>query len=729
MVEENIGKTPANAGNAYGDPVSSFWVGNDTIADVGAAQVNLSSEAETTDGLIREAVAAASELCRYDIRGLQDSRAVTRLMKYVFNYADTLGNVLNGLRGKTRHIPLARQVMSLEIAVRIIAGTGDIALLVNDGSKKPRPVLAYYSRTGPMAGVWTEIGDDDAGVIGRILADFGVPASGLKKGYLDYLKRVVPVEHYRVDPHIYPLADGLVVFQDGQRFFVPYLGDDGNPDPTYEALYGRDAHIVGKSAARYCPGMPAPKFECEDGFEWDPLTHLHESTGNNDAAVTVILQSILFGIRGLPGGYNFWAMDGSKNKSGGGGKSTTLHIIESALGGLAVSLNLEQLAGKDFYLGMTVGKRMISGDETKAGQKQIEGSDILKLLGRNEPYIINNKYQAPYEYAFQGIWYQCMNTEAPKFLEREDALYRTVVPLYFPMSYTKSAARKIIGDQYARSQSVADWVVNYALDRCGDTLAYDPEAIRVLRAKISDIRASGSSVYSFLDEYLAESHNDDLPLGLLYRFYARYARTNNFFEVNLKTFKNDAAGWANMRGGWRVEDHPNAVQKKYAWMVDRWATDNLVDGLTFVEPGGRVKLSDTVLKWRDRDWLVRDGSRQHVPSSGPDPLSILSEDAAYAAYRASVAAFAAEHPDLAAGLAPSGLYLSRDHWERLCRPAPAWLVPGTAPGAEGWVISAGDGVTEYGISPEGYARAMAAGNVDVAIKFDLQRFVAAATES
>lgn len=707
---------------------SGYWTDFDDPIDIQLHQVNLKTDAETDTGIIEDAIEMASKVCRYGLAELQDKNTARRIMKYVFTYCDVTSAALNSMRGKERRIRPPAHSATLELAARLISGTGDVAMIVNDAAEKPTPVLAYYSRTGPNAGVWMEIGSDDEGIIGRILVALGVSASDMQKKYIDYIKRIVPIEHYRQNTHLYPLADGLVAFQDGQRYFLPYLCDDGTPNPSYEALYGRNAYIVGKAGGRYNPGMPSPKSTCEDGFVWDPLTHMYESTDHNEDAMTVMLQSVLFGIRNYPGGYNFWTIDGSRNHNGGGGKSTTQRIIEAAVGGLSTSLTMDQLAGNDFYRGRIVGKKMINGDETRVGEKAIEGCEILKQIGRAEPVLINNKHQQPYEYAYTGIWYQAMNTDAPKILEKSDAFYRTIIPIPFPNTYTKNEARTVIKNEFAKSQEVSDWIVNYALDKFGDVQAYDAGAVSRLQEGIADIRAKTSSVFTFLDEYMADSTNSEIPLGILYRFYKVYAERGEYYVANMTQFYTDCGRWANMRGGWEVESHPNPLKKKYPWYAaDRWISANVsqaLNGLVSVGPGGRIEILEIMQKHRDRYYLVRNGAIQKMPQASVDPLSLLGDGAAYMAYRSAAVSLLVDAPQLCAGLDASSIVLSVDHWEHVGRPVPSWLVPGTAPGSGGFVIRTE--AEEHGITDEGYAAVMRAGVVDVSVKFELPKFVAAA---
>ena len=697
---------------------------------------DLAGTPDTADALIREAVVKARQMGRYTMDDLSEQRIADRVVTFVLNYATARAVQLNDVRKRfdMAAVPVPKQKISLEAGCSIILGTGDVARLVNDDEDNPAPMLAVYHPKGDYAGVWTIVDAAYSARIREVLARLNVPRSYIKGG-VDQLTDTAPIIRYSRHAmlNMYPLNDGVLEFDElGGREFTPYLDDNGDPNPDYEERYGREACFVCKSSASYRPGAPCPTFACSDGFAWNPYDHIRDSLSGNDAAITCILQSVLFGIRGMSGDRVFWFMDGTENGNGGGGKSTTAAMVAASVGMSNVAeLSIDELATKEHYAGRIVGKLMILGDETSAGQKMIDTSDIIKRLMRGETITINDKYRTPYPYQFQGLWIQCMNTN-PKFREKENALYRMVLPVYFNCTFTSGTHHPEIRKVFSKSQDTVDWLVNYALDTYGHVTEYDPDAVAKLRLRIADIRAASSTVYSFLDNYILDAANDDIPVGVLYRFYDQWCQNNGFARAtSVQQFCQDAVQWTAMRGGWELQRFQNPCRKRSPWEMDRWITDFDIPNVTIRKPNGKCELTEAIVRyWKDRSFLVRNttiaGSSPNPNLEAPEAPLVGNELALYQIFRASVASLPLDAPGLVPYQDVPGLLLSFGEWKRLGRLLPPWAFDGYREDAfTGWRTTSLDCDLAC-VNHYGYVRAVNAGRSDTSVMADARAFLKAA---
>lgn len=633
----------------------------------------------------------------YSLDDLTDADRASSIGEAVRNEAYQLISIENNQRASDNRIKQPKGTTTCEAGIAIVIGSGDVAK-IDDGHGSE--TLCYYSHTGPKAGTWTPLMGEATRILDQVLFDLGVPASQSGPRTVDRLLRAqAPTLSNPDSTKLFPMANGVVRFdQDGSRTFVPYLNPDGSENIDYLNTYGPAACIVGKVRARYAPGTPEPTFTAKDGYTWAPMNHILESCADPMNARAFILQSLLFGLRNVHGGRNVWCMDGSENGNGGGGKSTVLAMIEGVIGSENTApVAIDDLADSQFGGERIVGKRYIRGDETNAGQKKVVNSNRLKSIARGEAVAIEEKYKDKTSYAFTGIWYQAMNTDAPRFVEKDSALYRTLVPIYFPNTYTAAVDRKYIKDVWAPSQQVADYLANAALDAYGDITEYDPAVIQALRSKIPALRASGSTTMSFLDEYFLETvANEDVPMSVLYQFCVVWCRVNGFNEPNAKTFKKDAVQWCAMHGDeWCVESNANVRRHKGGkYALDRWMTDGAATAAAskigagtavqaYVQHTGvAYVITNEMTNFRDRHWFTRPTAANQAAKKPDEPNADLkvsgpAATAPYNAYRAAALFIAATQLGYMGTMDAVTVTLPMDEWKSAGFLAPVYEPDGT----------------------------------------------------
>jgi phage/plasmid-associated DNA primase len=691
-------------------------------AGMGTPAANNQPPISGTLDLVRCATRDYRATDMYTLEDLADEARAQAIAAAVLTAAGATGELYNSVRSPGLRLPLPRYKMTLEIASVLITATEDVAVLdFGDGDEG----LYIYSRTGPHAGTWTHAQAGGLDIIRRILGILGVRQAeqGDKAVARQLYATALRLAASR-NPDLLAFKDGVLDYSHGKLSFTSYLDKNSDANATYTSIYGKEAYLTHKANIDWKPMAALPVFTCNDGTEWNPMEHIRTATGRNEDAMTILLQSVIFLLKGTSGDGVLWFMDGTMNGSGGGGKSTTGDILASIVGKEQTCyINLESIADGRFNLGKIVGKTYLFGNETSAGNKAIERADQIKALMRGEPVEIEEKYKDPYSYTFHGVWVQCMNCEAPKFMERENALYRRVIPVYFPQSFTHGMPEKPeIKNLFAKDPRVGEYLAAYALQKYGNIDRYDPDAVARLREKLKDIREAGSTAFEFLSTYAPEIKNRATPVGMIYKFYAQWVKTNGYgFPLGLKSFKREVQQWTATNPGWTYEhrDSNNRAKTGETPVAETYMTENPIPGYAdysgYTCQSSAFMLSARLKDHRDRDWLVQESGRVIIPDE---------EERLYSAYRAAALAAYVDTGAGAAGI-PVGMFLlTKDEWVSAGRIAPEYTAPISRPDARGfWARSGGNVIV---ISQEEYARAVRKARKDPALLNGYGRFFKAA---
>ena len=560
--------------------------------------------------VIREAMADEYAIRRWRLGDLEDRDTAQEIRTNILAVARMKAQQQNVNRTAANDPIKIPPHLPVEIACEMIRLTGDVAVLVVE--KDEPGTLAYYDRTGDMAGVWTV---SSARRRRRLLGNLDVPM--VQRQYAEpELLAILDEIMENQDDDLVPMKNGVVdISEPGRPEFTPYLTDEGDPNPDYEDLYGREACLMHKNAANWDPSARNVVLYCNDGTPWSVDDHLDMVLAGSESAIKVWWQSCNFVLRGMPGGRTMWYMDDSENGQGGGAKSTTAMMVAALVGGKAVlEINMDDMQ-KQFGLARMVGKRLLIGHETNAGTKGIEGTDVIKRIARSETVTVEKKHQDGFAYKPRAMAIQCMNTRTPKIKEKDEAFYRKVVILDFPATLTKGVQHDEIHDKLIYDQRVIDYIAYRALSM-GPIDQYDPAAVAMLRKGVDEIRTASSTVFQFMQEF-QDLANPKIPTDVLYDCYKGWCSVNGFGGTNVTNFESDLRNWTGMNGKWvfrhyRSEDGKSAQRIPRGFLpeevVAQYGSARIRDAQArmsqTVENGGG-RLSADVMGKQYRKWLER----------------------------------------------------------------------------------------------------------------------------
>ncbi len=585
-------------------------------AGTGASAGPLGSSVPTpqseTDAL-RQAVAEQYGKKPWSLVDLEDKKEAADIRRGVISTANTIADIKNAMCTRDDMKIKIPQKIPVEIACEMIRVTGDVSALV--ASEDSAGTLVYYNCTGSKAGIWSADVASGGKRLIWLMDNLDVPMNQRQHAERELLA-IVDERMANESTTQIPMANGVLDISVPNGFFTPYLTDEGHENPDYADLYGKDANFTHKNAANWNPHATDITLYCKDGMPWNVEDHLKTVLDGNKDAIKVWWQSCNFALRGMSGGRTMWYMDDSERGQGGGAKSTTAMMVGAAVGQNAVlDINMDKMQ-RQFGLAQLVGKRLLIGNETNAGTKGIDGTDVIKLIARGEPVTVERKHVDGFTYKPRCMVIQCLNTKAPKIKEKEAAFYRKIVPLYFPATLTDGVQHDEIHDEFITDQRVIDYIAFKALS-LGPIDQYDPEAVNQLRKNINDIRAASSTVFQFFDEFAATFANSRIPLKILYACYNNWCKENRYNGVNFTNFESDTCNWTGMDGGWKVKNYKSSegecahrVSASFLpeEIIAQYGPDDLQEHRYVSNPSlreGTGMLSRKARNAQHRKWLVR----------------------------------------------------------------------------------------------------------------------------
>lgn len=559
---------------------------------------------------IREAMADQYAVRKWRLGDLEDRYTARDIRTNILAIARINAQKHNTARSAGSDPIKIPQQLPVEIACEMMQKTGDVAVLVAEKDKAG--TLVYYDRTGDHAGVWKA---SPSKRLMKILGSLDVQMPQRQYAEPELLANLDEIFESQ-DNKLVPMKNGVVdISEPGRPEFTPYLTDTGEPNPYYEDLYGREAHFMHKNAANWDPSATNIVLYCHDGTPWSVDDHLDMVLAGSEAATKVWWQSCNFVLRGMSGGRTMWYVDSSENGQGGGAKSTTALMIGALVGEAAVlNINMDDMQ-KQFGLANLVGKRLLIGNETNAGTKGIEGTDVIKKIARSETVTVERKHKDGFEYKPRALAIQCMNTRTPKIKEKDVAFYRKVVILDFPATLTGGVQHDEIHDTFVYDQRVIDYIAYRALTM-GPIDQYDPEAVAILRKGVDEIRTATSTVFQFMQEF-QNLANNKIPVEIVYDCYKGWCTVNGFGGTNITNFESDLRNWTGMNGKWvfrhyRSEDGKSAQRIPRGFLpeevVAQFGSSRIRDAqarMSQTVEGGGGRLSADIMKRQYRKWLER----------------------------------------------------------------------------------------------------------------------------
>lgn len=430
-------------------------------------------------------------------------------------------------------------------ASQLMLHTGDVGVIEpEEGGAR---LLAIRHHTGPYAGIWT-IDTQGLGYhVKQAAINLGVDVKQIS-AVAETLMIMSPVIKVDKDPNLVPMCNGVLDLR--TKDFTPYTMADGAENPDYVAKYGSRV-ITYKNAAEWDPQAADDVLTGPDGLTWSVEQHMQDVLGDNPAAINIWWQAANFALRGMSGGRSIWMMDHSENGAGGGAKSTTAGMIAAAVGQSGVcALDLDHLQGQ-FGLASLIGKRMIVGNESNAGAKQLENAAVIKSMMRGEPVQVDRKHKDIVMYTFRGLMIQCFNCAAPKISDKTGSFYRKIVAMPFSRRLGGATERRYIADDFIYRQSVINYIARKALE-LGPISRYNEDDLAALDANIITMRAAGSTVFGYMQEVAPTIAGDMIPLPALYACYGQWCKINGYNGCNSSNFESDLIQWIATRDDWQM---------------------------------------------------------------------------------------------------------------------------------------------------------------------------------
>lgn len=583
--------------------------GTDTSSVSSTTQTQVQNLPQAMDLIVHWDMAVAKY---FDERGgsltydqLADKETATEVRRAVIANVATSVDLDNAARQKGHTIAVP-QTLDLHAVGEIMVRTGDIATTetVTGGGR----IIIIRHHTGPMAGTWEMDADPKHHNLRRVADMLGLKPQF--KGMLaDHIMDIAPTVQVDTDHDIVPMANGILDLR--THGFTPYTRDNGEENPDYVSKYGQRV-IVRKAAAAWDTNAQDNTLIGPDGLGWSVEQHLRDVLGGNDAAVTIFWQACNFALRGISGGRTLWFMDSSENGGGGGAKSTTAAMIGALIGPkYTANLNVDKLQER-FGLAGIIGKTLIIGNESNAGTKAVENAATIKALMRNEPVLVERKGQDVLEYRFDGLMIQCFNCTAPRFSDKTGSFYRKICAIPFGARLGGKTERRYIADDFISRPEVIAYIARKALD-LGAIERYDESALAALDGQIVAMRAAGSTVYAYCEEYMHTLAGEMIPVAAFYAAYGRWCRANGYNGCSASSFEADLQQWMASNSGYelvscgrgeppkRMPSSAPPEQFLAEWGTEEWRRDIDIRKTSLDEGAGAWSLSK--LRTPQRKWI------------------------------------------------------------------------------------------------------------------------------
>ena len=616
---------------------------------------------------------------------LADKETATEVRRAVLaNVATTVDlDNANRTKGHTIKVP---QTLDLHAIGEIMVRTGDIATTetVTGGGR----IIIIRHHTGPMAGIWEMDTDPSHHDLRRVADMLGINPN-MKKLLADHIMDIAPKVTIDNDNNIVPLANGVLDLR--TRDFTPYLTDDGHENRDYVSKYGQRV-IARKAAAEWDKNAQDNTLIGPDGLGWSVEQHLRDVLGGNDAAVTIFWQACNFALRGISGGRTLWFMDSSENGGGGGAKSTTAAMIGALIGPkYTANLNVDKLQER-FGLAGIIGKTLIIGNESNAGTKAVENAATIKALMRNEPVLVERKGQDVLEYRFDGLMIQCFNCTAPRFSDKTGSFYRKICAIPFGARLGGKTERRYIADDFISRPEVIAYIARKALD-LGELSAksdigfasdggaierYDESALAALDGQIVAMRAAGSTVYAYCEEYMPTLAGEMIPVAAFYAAYVRWCRANGYNGCSASSFESDLQQWIAQNKGYeyvargrgetpkRMPSVAPPEQFLAEWGTEEWRREQDLRKTAMDEGAGAWNLSK--LRTPQRKWISKMSGRKDV-----DDMPYTTQVRKYRDFCCQYLAYMAAEYVRSGTPIDEGKIPSMERWVELGRPVARYL--------------------------------------------------------
>lgn len=414
--------------------------------------------------------------------------------------------VENSVKSKSRKSQMLRDATPQMVAT-ILAKTRDDVALIAQGSKSPMgapPVLSaeqksalpigIYQKDGPNKGVW-ELTNSPTGAFGELVEKYKPGATRNEKlEIFTLVKSRLRVLYKCMIPYFVPVNNGI--FDVLSKKLFPF-----SPDIVFTSKIHTDLNLKATN-----PHIKIP----EDGSDWDVDSWL-DSLGSPDfvRSIKEVIQASCLPLAPRDKMVLFYS------KTGNNGKGTLCQMIRNILGqDVTVSIPLKDFSTR-FGLSNLPRAMAVVTDENDVSSFN-KGLANLKAVITGDTITIEQKYQTPYDYAFNGLVLECVN-DIPNGDDKTGSFKRRLHIIVFPNCFTGSE-KKYIKQRLIYSRDVLEYILKMVLV----DMPYREEFTETAETKeaLKLYTLSTNSVAVFLEEILPECQWDLLPAtDFLYEIY------------------------------------------------------------------------------------------------------------------------------------------------------------------------------------------------------------------
>lgn len=420
----------------------------------------------------------------------------------------------NTVRDKGFKLKAPQDITLLSVAI-CISEREDVALIgAGDKSQSGRKQIltaeqmlklpiAFYQSDGANKGVW-EIANNPLTTFGILVGKYKSNATEkekkeiftLTKSRLQRAEKIVPK---CVIPHYVAVNNGI--WDAKSRKLLPF---DSN------IVFTSKIH-TNLNLAAMNPVITVP----EDGSTWDVDSWLR-SLGSQEFVESIkeVFQAACYNLVPWNKMVLFYSTFGCN------GKGTICQAIRNIIGDKStINIPLSDFS-KQFKLWNLPNATCIIADENDVNDF-ITGLSTLKAVITSDVVQVEQKYQDSYDYVFDGLVLQCVNS-LPKVIDKTGSFERRLHIIPFTQCFT-GTERKYIKDRLIYRTDVLEYLLKMILVDMPYRTSFTENS--ETKAALRDYVITNNSVVAFLDEILPKCKWDLLPAtDFLYEIYKQWYR-------------------------------------------------------------------------------------------------------------------------------------------------------------------------------------------------------------
>ena len=416
----------------------------------------------------------------------------------------------NSIRPKGQKLPLISDIPPLSVAM-LIAAREDVALIAPGDksltnkkrklSEKQRYVLpiGIYQNHGPDEGTW-HITNDYLEEFGAEVEKYKPDATNNEKKEVFLLvKSKLRIIEKCVTPYYVAVNNGIVDVKN--KKLIPF-----SPNIVFTAKIHTDLNSKAVNPIIHVP---------EDNSVWNVEDWLN-SLGSPSFVESIkeVIQAACLPL--APRG----KMCLFYSKMGNNGKGTICQLIRNLLGeDVTVSIPLKEFSSR-FGLSNLPRATAIITDENDVSSYN-KGLGVIKSVITGDKITIDQKYQSPYDFCFNGLVIQCVN-DFPNGDDKTGSFKRRLHIIPFEQCFT-GAEKKYIKQRLIYREDVLEYILKMVLIDMDyrESFTETEETKEALKMYVSVT----NSVASFLEEILPRCTWDLLPgTDFLYEAYKVWYR-------------------------------------------------------------------------------------------------------------------------------------------------------------------------------------------------------------